>query len=178
MNPFESGVRKQIPAVLIYVRHRGHVLMLHRIAPDRPEDFHAGRWNGLGGKSEADESPLETAVRELKEESALDLGSDQFQALGVLQFPNFKPHKSEDWVAWVFVVDLASEAQPPRLGPCPEGKLHWIKDEEVLGLNLWPGDQLFLPYVLKREPFLGTIWYENSQVGRHWITGLKGLKAH
>lgn len=142
-NAFESGKRKAIPAVRIYVRHRGHVLMLHRVAPDPPEDFHAGKWNGLGGKSDEDESPLETAVRELQEESGLAFSLEPFTPLGVLQFPNFKPHKGEDWVAWVFAVDIAPETDPPQLGPCSEGNLHWIKDDAVLDLNLWPGDRLF-----------------------------------
>jgi 8-oxo-dGTP diphosphatase len=79
--------------------------MIHRDS-GRPGDYHAGKWNGLGGKLEPDESPIEGARRELREEAALVLPPEAFRALGVLQFPNFKAHKNEDWVVWVFVAEL------------------------------------------------------------------------
>src|SRR5689334_13207618 len=107
-NVFESGERKVIPAVLVYLRCHDHVLMIHRNAKGVQADYHSGKWNGLGGKCEKDESPLEAAHREVLEESGLDIPLAQFKALGVLQFPNFKAHKNEDWVVFVFVGDLDS----------------------------------------------------------------------
>src|SRR5947209_14723068 len=95
-NAFETGERKVIPAVLVYAQLDGRTLMLRRDS-GRPDDYHKGKWNGLGGKLDIDESPLEAAKRELLEESGLDLPESAFRALGVLQFPNFKAHKSEDW---------------------------------------------------------------------------------
>src|SRR5690606_5287997 len=76
MNPYESAERKNIPAVLVSVFSRfsdgkERVLMIHRDSKDRPIDFHAGKWNGLGGKCEKDESYRECAARELFEESTL-----------------------------------------------------------------------------------------------------------
>ncbi|HUP56236.1 MAG TPA: NUDIX domain-containing protein, partial [Bdellovibrionota bacterium] len=105
-NPFEAGTRKVIPAVLVYAFDGLRVLLIHRVAPDRADDYHAGKWNGLGGKLELDESPLEGARRELREESGLDLPLDRFRALGTLQFPNFKAHKAEDWVVFVFRAEV------------------------------------------------------------------------
>jgi 8-oxo-dGTP diphosphatase len=55
---------------------------------------------------------------------------------------------------------------------CEEGELHWIEEREVPDLNLWPGDRHFLPYVLARQPFLGTIWYRGPDVERHWVAEL------
>src|SRR5438105_13761730 len=99
MNAYESGQRKAIPAVLVYPRCGSELLMLHRNTA-RKEDFHAGKWNGLGGKCEPDESPVEAARRELLEESGLEAGLADLKALGVLQFPNFKPQKAEDWIVF------------------------------------------------------------------------------
>ena len=57
MNPFESGARKNIPAVLIYARYEDRVLMIHRDAPERAKtDYHAGKWNGWAERSRLDES--------------------------------------------------------------------------------------------------------------------------
>src|SRR5436190_1351439 len=135
---FQTGERKAIPAVLIYLRWQGRVLMIHKLA--NPGDgWHAGKWNGLGGKLERDESPLQAAQREILEEAGIALPEAAFKPLGVLQFPNFKPDRSEDWVVWVFTVKL--EHHPDNLQMiCDEGELHWVKDTELLGLPIWEGD--------------------------------------
>jgi 8-oxo-dGTP diphosphatase len=188
MNPFEQGVRKVIPAVLIYARWRDRVLMMHRIMKDRDdqtkEDYHAGKWNGLGGKCELDESPLMTARREFQEESGIELPEGRFQSLGVVQFPNFKPHQAEDWMVFIFTVEIEQKDLYPKLERVgsdglrvsSEGVLHWIPSNEVLSLNLWPGDRNFIPYVLNDQPFMGTIWYQqfgsSFEVSRVWIQSL------
>jgi len=170
-NAFESGARRVIPAVLIYVRRGDRVLMLHRNS-GKPDDYHSGKWNGLGGKLEADESPLEAAQRELREESGLDLPLERFRSLGTLQFPNFKSHQAEDWLVFLFGAELPGDdpREPVRSGP--EGDLHWVPVADLLSLNLWPGDQHFLPHVLEREPISGTIWYDGPKVTRVWIERL------
>lgn len=165
-NSFESGARKVIPAVLVYAEREGRILMLHRNA--KAGDYHQGKWNGLGGKLENDESPLEAAVREIEEEAGLRLPPAAFTPLGTLHFPNFKPRKSEDWLVFVFLAELPTGMEPWPKGP--EGELAWISREQVLELNLWEGDRHFLPFVLEGRPFLGTIWYEGERVARHWIS--------
>jgi 8-oxo-dGTP diphosphatase len=168
-NAFESGERKVIPAVLVYVRCGERVLMIHRNAKDRPEDDHAGKWNGLGGKCEKDESPLETSWREVREESGLDVPLGQFQALGTLQFPNFKAHKNEDWIVFVFTAEVAPNAV---VQSGAEGELHWVRQTDLGALNLWPGDRHFIQYVMADIPFMGTIWYRGEEVVKHWVQEL------
>ena len=169
VNPYESGARKLIPAVLIYVFAGDRVLMLHRNA--KKDDVHSGKWNGLGGKLEIDESAREAARRELEEESGLALQLDQFKPLGCVLFPNFKPQKSEDWFCSIFVVTLDRSTKEMMLSG-PEGELHWIEVSKVLDLPLWRGDQEFLPYVLAHRPFQGTIWYSGETVLRAEILPL------
>ena len=53
-----------------------------------------------------------------------------------------------------------------------EGSLHWIPAEELLGLNLWPGDRHFIPLVSARQAFMGTIWYRGQDVERYWVRAL------
>jgi len=170
-NPFESGARKVIPAVLIYLQKDHEVLMLHRNT--RPEDHHNGKWNGLGGKLELGESPLEAAARELKEESGLRIATDAFKVLGVLQFPNFKAAKNEDWMVYVLTAETsdAGELEGKRTA---EGQLHWVSRGRLLELNLWDGDRHFLEYVLEGRPFVGTFWYEGRELKRYWIQALSG----
>jgi len=200
MNPFESGIRKVIPAVLVYGRLEDRVLMIHRHpylnqsgdldqAPNQNGDFHHGKWNGLGGKCELNESPLDAACREFQEESGVVVPPERFRSLGVLQFPNFKPHKQEDWIVFIFTVQLSVSDLTPALGSVfltlsepstsspgvvvsNEGTLHWIAAQDLQSLNLWPGDRHFIPYILRSEPFVGTIWYDHLEVSKHWIQSL------
>lgn len=162
-NPFESGARKCVPAVLVYARSQNRVLMLHRSTEGTRglRDIHSGKWNGLGGKLEADESAVEGARREFYEESGLDCPEDAFEPVGTLQFPNFKPHRQEDWLVFVFVLAIKDADLPktPQRSPANEGSLEWVPEKDLLRLNLWEGDRHFMPLVLDRVPFLGTFHY-------------------
>jgi 8-oxo-dGTP diphosphatase len=166
-NAFESGQQKVIPAVLLYAFYQNEVLMIHRNL--KQNDFHEGKWNGLGGKLESGESPVAAAVREFKEEAECDTLTSQWKWLGQLYFPNFKPHKKEDWWVTVFAIDLNAE-QVQRISVesalASEGTLHWVSLSKVVSLNLWDGDKEFIPYVLKRTPFEGTFFYENGACAR------------
>jgi 8-oxo-dGTP diphosphatase len=180
MNAFEAGTRKMIPAVLIYVKSSDdRVLMIHRLGGEGGQgkvgDYHAGKWNGLGGKLDPDESAWQAASRELEEEAGLKISEDQFHVLGTLHFPNFKAHKSEDWLAYVMTVRIPKTAAEIQLGECPEGALHWVASQELLSLNLWAGDRHFIPHVLEDKPFNGMIRYRGQEVIE--VKGIPHLSA-
>jgi 8-oxo-dGTP diphosphatase len=177
MNAYESGLRKVIPAVLIYVRSADdRILMIHRLGgvggQGKPGDYHVGKWNGMGGKLEADESPWQGARRELREETGIDLSEQELKLLGTLQFPNFKAHKSEDWLCFVFTARLSKASDDVKLAPCEEGALQWVPSGDILSLNLWPGDRHFIPHVLNEKPFVGMIRYQGQNVIEHRIQSL------
>lgn len=174
-NVFESGAQKCIPAVLIYARHGTQVLMMHRDGRKKEvlqnsagsyqgDDFHLGNYNGLGGKLDPGESPTEAASREFFEESGIKVKSSDFKMVGVLQFPNFKPHKNEDWIVFVFSTQLESAIIAPITNQ--EGRLEWVQSEKLLDLPLWAGDRHFLPLVLKHQKFMGTFWYAGRELRR------------
>jgi 8-oxo-dGTP diphosphatase len=166
--------RKSILAVLVYVFFEPRsesaspsaasreILLIHRNTRDLTKDDHSGKWNGLGGKGEPDESLLQAAQRELQEESGLRVSTDRFQFLGFLQFPLFKPQKNEDWNVGVFAVDATREERDQPLVDCSEGTLHWKKVSEISSLAFWPGDEAFLPSVIQRKSFYGVIRYESG----------------
>ena len=86
---------QMILATLCYLQHAGQTLMIHRVK--RADDIHLGKWNGLGGKFEPGESPEECVIREVHEESGLELR--QPRLCGLLTFTGFK---GNDWYVFVF----------------------------------------------------------------------------
>jgi len=133
--------------------------MLHRIKKEN--DLHEGKWNGLGGKLEDGESPLECAKREVKEESGLHTHFMNFA--GHLFFPAFDK-EGNNWSVFVFRSEDFSGIQ---LNECPEGELHWIKNCDLLNLNLWEGDKYFIPLLLSKDIFLGKFTYMNKKLIQH-----------
>jgi 8-oxo-dGTP diphosphatase len=164
MNAFESAQQKVIPAVLIYLFFEDEVLMLHRNNKEKANtDIHYGKWNGLGGKLDLNESPTQAAKREVFEESGITLQQNELKPLGSLYFPNFKAHKKEDWWVSLFRVDLNNKPNIQSHSHTKEGTLQWIPKNELLKLPLWEGDLLFLPYVLNYKPLIGTFWYNSEK---------------
>ena len=148
-----------ILATLCYVKRDGHTLMIHR--NKRPNDIHEGKWNGLGGKFEAGESPEDCVIREVGEESGLTIRAPHLH--GILTFTNFK---GNDWYVFVYT---AENFTGELLDDVPEGKLEWIRDDEILRLPLWDSDQVFLPWVSQGRFFSGKFNYDGEKFVDHEV---------
>jgi len=134
--------------------------MIHRVK--KQNDMHAGKWNGLGGKLEPGETPEECAIREIREESGLIVANPLLK--GFLTFPMFDG--VEDWYAFVFLVrDFEGD-----LIDSLEGFLKWVPNEEVLDLNLWAGDRIFLPWLERAGFFSGLFIYQDGELIDHHVT--------
>ena len=149
-----------IVATLGYVLSpdRRRVLLVHRNA--RPDDQHLGKYNGLGGKLEADEDVVAGMRRELHEEAGITC--DALRLRGTISWPGFGK-AGEDWLGFVFVIDRFS-GEPHTSNP--EGVLEWIEIDRILDLPLWDGDRQFLPLVFDDDPraFHGVMPYRDGRM--------------
>ena len=141
-------------ATLCYItdKKQNSTLMLHRIKKEN--DYHQGKWNGLGGKLNNGESPEECAIREIKEESGLTVRNPSLK--GFLTFPNFDG--VDDWYVFVFTFDEFKG----NLIDSPEGKLEWIPNNKLTSLNLWEGDKIFLEWIFRGKIFSAKFNYEDG----------------
>ncbi|MGD9899816.1 MAG: NUDIX domain-containing protein [Calditrichaceae bacterium] len=147
-------------ATLCYIRNKDKTLMLHRIKKEN--DIHEGKWNGLGGKFEPGETPEECVIREVKEESGLNIISPILK--GVLTFPEFS--KGEDWYVFLFVADKFTG----ELIESNEGHLEWIDNKMIKDLPLWEGDHLFLDWLEQDRFFSAKFVYRDDQLTGHRVT--------
>lgn len=143
-----------ILATLCYVKHNGRTLMVHR--NKKPDDIHAGKWNGLGGKFEPGESPEECVIREVFEESGLSIQKPKL--CGLLLFTNFK---GNDWYVFVFT---ATKFTGKLTESSPEGRLEWVDDDKMISLNLWESDPVFFPWIEAGKFFSAKFKYEGDKM--------------
>lgn len=146
-------------ATLAYVRDGDKTLMLRRGGD--PDHLHAGRWNGLGGKFEAGESPEACLAREVLEESGLTV--EEARLRGFITFPDFDGE--DDWYVFVYLVTRYSGT--PRASR--EGDLFWIPTAELADLPLWEGDRHFLPWLDLPGIFSATFEYVGGEYRRHLV---------
>ena len=130
-----------ILSTLCYIEKNSQILLLHRTK--KSIDPNGGKWIGVGGKLEQNESPDECIIREVYEETGLHI---QPQLRGILTFilPKWENELTFLYTSYNFEGTLKE---------CNEGQLHWIDKDKVLDLNLWEGDKHFLPKLLETNDF-------------------------
>jgi 8-oxo-dGTP diphosphatase len=157
-----------ILATLAYVMSPDgeRVLLVHR--NKRDGDQHLGKYNGLGGKLEADEDVVACIRREVREEAGIEC--ERIALRGTISWPGFGKN-GEDWFGFVFRVDAYSGEPYPEND---EGALEWVEVDRVLDLPLWEGDRYFLPLVFADEPaqFHALLPYENGAPASWSYSGL------
>lgn len=148
---------------LCYITRGDEVLMLHRVK--KKNDINAGKWIGIGGKFELEESPDECLLREVREETGLTL--TRWRCRGIVTFLN---EGSDGEYMYLFTAD-GFEGQ---LKECDEGDLQWVNREFLDSLPKWEGDQIFLDLLWQDAPFfLLTLRYRNDQLMEAVLNGEK-----
>jgi 8-oxo-dGTP diphosphatase len=137
---------------------RRRVLLVHRNA--REDDHHLGKYNGLGGKLEANEDVYSGMCREIREEAGIECG--RMSLRGTLSWPGFGRH-GEDWLGFIFLIEQF-DGEPHAANE--EGSLEWIDIDQLSTLPMWEGDRHFLPLVFDADPrpFHGLMPYRDGRM--------------
>jgi 8-oxo-dGTP diphosphatase len=148
-------------ATLCYVMDNksSKTLMIHRIKKEN--DYHGGKWNGLGGKFDDGESPEDCVIREIKEEAGLIITNPRLH--GFISFPLFDG--KDDWYVFIFTAAEFSG----ELIDSSEGKLEWIHNDKLTELNLWDGDKIFLEWLFQEKFFSAKFVYENGKMKNYEV---------
>ena len=147
-----------ILATLCYIKNEGKTLMLHRTK--KKNDIHQGKWVGLGGKFEQGETPEACVIREVKEESGLTIVNPRL--CGVIVFSALK---GKDWLVFVFTARDFNG----NIIDSPEGHLQWFPDEELLSLDIWEDDRIFLPWLDQDKVFSAKFLNKNDRYVSHTV---------
>ena len=133
-----------INSTLCYIEKDNKYLMLHRIK--KAADVNADKWIGVGGRIEDKESPNDCVVREVKEETGVTLTKYRYRGLVTFVSDKWQTEYMHLFTATEYEGEIAFDA-------CDEGVLEWDDKKDVLSLNLWEGDKVFLDLLEKRDSF-------------------------
>ncbi|SDB03750.1 NUDIX hydrolase [Eubacterium oxidoreducens] len=127
---------------LVYIEQEDCYLMLYRNKKEHDQSH--GKWLGVGGKFEENESPVECMMREVLEETGLTVKKYRFRGL-----VTFVSDLYETEYMHLFTVSEYSG----QLKECNEGELRWIPKSQIMDLNLWDGDREFFKLLFANEDF-------------------------
>ena len=122
-----------LQTTLCYIERGSEYLMLHRVSKEH--DVNQGKWIGVGGKFEVDESPEECMLREVREETGLR--ATEWRYRGIVTFVS---ERSETEYMHLFTISEWEGA----LRQCDEGELEWVERARLFELPHWAGDEIFL----------------------------------
>lgn len=157
---------KSSMTTLCYIEKNNCYLMLHRVK--KQKDINKDKWIGIGGHFETKESPEECLLREVKEETGLTLLSYRFR--GIITFVT-------DLYETEYMCLYTADSFEGELTKCEEGTLEWVEKSELINLNLWEGDYIFLRLLEEREEFFSLkLRYEGEKLVEAVLDGevLKG----
>jgi 8-oxo-dGTP diphosphatase len=129
---------------MCFVKRGGKLLMLNRdSAPAK------GLWNGVGGKLEKDESPMECVLRETFEETGIKLADANYK--GIVSWEIDTTYSGGMYVFLAEILDQFEYITPKKVD---EGILDWKDIEWILSEgNYGVGEMIprFLPLLLSSQ---------------------------
>ena len=130
-----------VETVLAYIQRNNQYLLLFR--NKKKNDINEGKWIGVGGHVEKGETPEDALVREIKEETNLDVLS--YSKRGIVYFINNNISEAMH----LYVVDQVKGS----IRECDEGELQYIDIDKMDDLPMWEGDKIFLQFLKENRPY-------------------------
>lgn len=124
-----------IPRTLCFVTHGQHILLLKRSPNTR---IFPNKYNGLGGHIERNEDARSGAIREIREESGLEVKNVRLR--GVIHID-----ASPSYTSGILLVVFTAEALSREFTNSSEGTLEWVDLAQVYEKDLVEDLPILLP---------------------------------
>ena len=146
---------------LCYIERDDSYLMMHRVKKEN--DINKDKWIGVGGHFEESETPEECLLREVREETGLELTS--WKLRGIITF-------STDIYPTEYMFLYTADGYTGEMIECNEGNLEWVKKTDVYDLPIWEGDKVFFKLLEEQEEFFSLkLRYEGDKLVETVLNG-------
>lgn len=135
-------------ATLCFVVDDNRVLLI-----EKRRGLGEGWYNGPGGKCEADETPRECAIREVREEVGIEV--TDLDKVGELTF-------LQNGTGHTFCHVYRTDSFTGEPTPSSEAQPEWVPVEDVPYDQMWEDDRLWLPGVLAGKTVRGRFAFEGD----------------
>ena len=142
-----------IKTVICYLEKGDKVLMLYR--NKKENDLNGGKYIGVGGHIEKGETIEDAVIREVKEETNLDIVTLDYFGKVIFYI--------DDYIEEMYV--FTSSEFTGELSECDEGTLYWVDKNKILDLPLWEGDKYFIELIKSNiRDFELCLTYKNDKL--------------
>lgn len=138
--------------VFLYKRQEKKILLAMK-----KRSFGQGKWNGVGGKLESNETVKKSAIRETREEICVEINENDLVEVATLDF-FFENNKEWNQRVYVFFVE-SWENEPIET---EEMNPKWHHIDSLPFEEMWIDDRHWLPRVLNGEKLKATFTFNES----------------
>lgn len=142
---------------LLFVIRDGQILLIHK-----KRGLGAGKINGPGGRLDAGETPVEGALREVREE--IEVEPSGIRECGQLCFQFLDGYSIH---VWVFRADDCAGTPTETEEALP----FWARLDAIPYDSMWPDDEVWIPLMLADRKFLGSFVFDQDTMLDYRIRG-------
>ncbi len=124
---------------LCYLTKGDNVLfMVKGRTPKNISNMNVGKYLGVGGHIEQDESSYECVIREIYEETGID--ASDIEGLSLKGVATFINDSCDNEIMYIYRGEYKGESDPCP-GSCDEGELCWVPLTGIWDIPVWEGDK-------------------------------------
>lgn len=121
--------KPRVEIAAVYIEHNGTILLLHR----QPNKSQGNKWGIPGGKIDKNETALQAAIREVKEETGYDISNQPIENVGTVYIEyNDKDH----FVYHMFRTTLKGDPSTVKINFNEHKGFTWVTPSDSLQMDL------------------------------------------
>lgn len=119
--------------------------------------FGINKWNGVGGKLQDTETPIEAIIRETEEEIGVQVATTDIEKVGTITF-HFPANPNWDNECHVFITKKWIGEPVETEEMCPA----WYYFGDIPYDAMWVSDKAWLPLILEGKKITATFQFNNE----------------
>lgn len=121
--------KPRVEIAAVYIEHEGLILLLHR----HKHKSQGNRWGIPGGKIDKNETPLQAAIREVKEETGYDISKQPIENVGTV----YVEHNEKDhFIHYMFRTKLQGNPGDVKINFDEHKGFTWVTPSDGLKMEL------------------------------------------